>query len=751
MPMQELAKETGKIEDIVCKDIDYSDSFLQICENFSSIPGTVALLSGEGHDCSRYHLLATYPWLSFTAKSNRICLQTAGNTYRFTANIFDTLRDISGLYHFDTPVFPSPVCSGLFGYLSYDLKDQIEQLPKTSVDDLYLPDICLYAPSLLLVQDNQEQQRKLYIPVFNKKQAGADADRYFQLFQQIRESDQSRPQNTKQNNYKGQFCSNFQRSEYLQTVERIKEYIKSGHIYQINLSQRFHLDFGGDPFLLFTDLYSQNPAAFYAYINAGDHQILSTSPERFLHRNGNTVETRPIKGTSPRGSTKEQDQEHAEELQASTKDDAELSMIVDLLRNDLGKCCKPGTVTVQEHKRLERYHNVFHLISIVRGTLDTGTDNPELLKATFPGGSITGCPKIRAMEIIDELEPSRRHVYTGSIGYISFQGNMDLSIAIRTATVYADKIFFSVGGGVVYDSDPEKEYQETLHKGHTLMHFFKGGEANKQDTRKKVWFNGKIVPEEEAYISPLSAGFQYGFGFFETLRAEKGNILYLPEHIERLRHSWQQYIAKEFPDLSWDLIIKNLLRENRLQDSTAAVKIIAAQGRQAKPPDDNLLLVSANHYIPRLEQKNRRALTLKTYPEPRFTPLADHKSLNYLFYYLSGNWAKEKGADEALILNPDGSISETNTGNILILSGKQVVIPASEHVLPGIMLNRAVKLLQARGYQVRTQTVYPRRITSADLVIMTNSLMGTVNISSLDDISLPFNPEFCFTLNRELL
>jgi para-aminobenzoate synthetase component 1 len=200
----------------------------------------------------------------------------------------------------------------------------------------------------------------------------------------------------------------------------------------------------------------------------------------------------------------------------SKKDDAELSMIVDLLRNDIGKVCKAGSVRVAEHKRLEAYQNVFHLVSIVEGRLEEGRDAIDLLRATFPGGSITGCPKIRTMEIIDELEPNRRHIYTGSIGYISFHNTMDLSIAIRTATVYNGKIFFSVGGGIVFDSDPHDEFEETIHKGRTLMEVFKGKEE-KSTEQNYVWINGTLEPLDQASIPVWDQGFQYGFGFFETI------------------------------------------------------------------------------------------------------------------------------------------------------------------------------------------------------------------------------------------
>jgi para-aminobenzoate synthetase component 1 len=197
--------------------------------------------------------------------------------------------------------------------------------------------------------------------------------------------------------------------------------------------------------------------------------------ERFLYRCGDYLETRPIKGTRPRGRTPEEDAALRRELAASFKDDAELSMIVDLLRNDLGKVCAPRTVQVKEHKRLEAYQNVYHLVSIVTGQLRPEVSQVDILKATFPGGSITGCPKIRAMEIIDELEPHVRHVYCGAIGYLGLHQNLDLNVAIRTAIISRGRGHFAVGGGVVYDSREEDEYEETLHKGRTLFRVIEEG------------------------------------------------------------------------------------------------------------------------------------------------------------------------------------------------------------------------------------------------------------------------------------
>jgi len=267
----------------------------------------------------------------------------------------------------------------------------------------------------------------------------------------------------------GTLTSNFTREAYLAAIRRIRDYIRQGDVYQVNLAQRFSFPFAGEAYTLFRRLFQLNPAPFYAFLNCGDFRVLSTSMERFLCRRGDYLETRPIKGTRPRGATAEEDAALRRELKDSPKDDAELSMIVDLLRNDLGKVCEPRTVRVAEHKRLEAYQNVYHLVSIITGRVRPGVAAADILRATFPGGSITGCPKIRAMEIIDELEPQVRQVYCGAIGYLGLHRNLDLNVAIRTAIIAGGKAHFAVGGGVVYDSREQDEYEETLHKGRTLF------------------------------------------------------------------------------------------------------------------------------------------------------------------------------------------------------------------------------------------------------------------------------------------
>ena len=654
---------------------------------------------------------------------------------------------ILGTFRLNDPGLPVPMGAGLMGYLSYDLKDVLEDLPRTSFDDLGLPDICLFAPSIIVVQDKTEGHTQLCIP--HRMSEGRDSlDDDLGWFRSVLDT---RPSD--RGSFKGSlhgFCSNIANVDYMIQVEKIRAYIASGHVYQVNLSQRFQTDFDGDPFSLFLALYDANPAPFFAYIHAGDHQIVSTSPERFLMRQERSVEARPIKGTRPRGKMEAEDRALALELEESKKDDAELSMIVDLLRNDLGRVCEGGSVRVTQHKRVEAYENVYHLVSIVEGTLSGNCDSVDLLKATFPGGSITGCPKIRAMEIIDELEPHRRHIYTGSIGYVSFHDTLDLSIAIRTATICDGNMLFSVGGGIVYDSEPSDEYDETLQKGKTLMGVFE--EKDKGECAREVaWVNGCIHPLDQDVMKITDLGFQYGYGFFETIRVDQGEAKHLDAHMARFAGAWQALFDRPEPNLSWRGIIDQVIHENGYEDETVAVKVIAAWGGRERPPYDHKVILTARPYIHRLSEINEPGLWLATYPHPRHSPLADHKTLNYLYYYLAGKWAKNQGVDEALIMNTDGSISETNTANILLVTGKKVVRPVSPHVLPGIMEEEVCKLLLDWGYRVQKEKVDPDGLFAASHIFITNSLIGAVPVLGVDGKALSRSSDLSRRINDIIL
>lgn len=749
MQQDKIKNIAGQINGVHIEDIHLTESFIDFSARFASMEGSVILLSGGELDSARYHILAAKPWLTFLGRNRNMEITIKDQNLCFEGNPFDRLRmllETFSLEDYKTKL-PEPVSAGLFGYFSYDLKDHLEKLPRTSVDDLGLPHICLFAPSIIVVHDKKKEVTRLCIPkrmLSGKSTVDEDLD----FFKRIVNS--TPPEKGTFSGDPGGFRSNFTKANYLEALVKIKEYIASGHVYQVNMSQRFEMDFKGDTFSLFETLYHANPAPFFAYINAGDHQIVSTSPERFVQRIGKYVETRPIKGTKPRGKTEAEDQKLKTSLRQSKKDDAELSMIVDLLRNDIGKVCEGGSVRVSEHKRLEPYKNVYHLVSVVEGVLDKDSDSVDLITATFPGGSITGCPKIRSMEIIDELEPNRRHIYTGSIGYVGFHDTMDLSIVIRTATIYNGKIIFSVGGGIVFDSDPSDEFDETLHKGRTLMEVFQG-KREKTVNKNFVWLNGTIKPMDQAAIPITDQGFQYGYGFFETIRVDKGKPKYLKEHIRRFNKTWNHLFSREIPDLTWDEIINQVIIQNRLTEKTAAIKILATKGDRISAPFNHTLLVTARPYTHRLEEKNEQGLHLLIYPNPRLSPLADYKTLNYLYYFLAGKWAKSQGADEALIMNPDNTVSETNTANILMIKDKTVIRPVSTHVLPGIMEAAVCELLSQWGYRIENKTLLPEELYSADQVLITNSLIGAVPILSIDKTMLPKPSDLSQKINSAVL
>ena len=326
---------------------------------------------------------------------------------------------------------------GIIGYLGYDLFRFLEHYSHLrAVDDLVLPDCCLMAYDEVFVFDHQSGSWNRNVPLRPAKDHGCRI---------------------------GDGQSGMTRNDYVGAVEKALAYIAAGDIYQVNLSHRFSHSFEGSPFALFSALRSVSPSFYGAYLNCGDHAVISSSPELFLRQQGRRIETRPIKGTRPRGRDDREDQTLKQELIASPKEAAELTMVVDLERNDLGRVCDYGTVEVADHRYVEELPTLFHTISTVRGRLRQEASTVDILRATFPGGSISGCPKIRAIEIIDELEPVRRHVYTGAIGFIGAE-EMKLSIAIRTMTVARGRLYYHVGSGIVADSDPVREYEETLQK-----------------------------------------------------------------------------------------------------------------------------------------------------------------------------------------------------------------------------------------------------------------------------------------------
>ncbi len=439
-------------------------TFIKYLKSIADCSPCIILLSGGTHDCSNYSIACWDPYLIFRARGSNVSILTKGSDIKEfkNKNPVYLFSDISNKHVPDYSAGRFSFMGGAVGFISYEVKNYLERLPQNAFDDLKLPEMFFIWPQKILIHE-RKSGTVWYVHISPEREPEQPLN--------IVATELADSSVTVSN-----FRSNFERDEYIKAIETIIQYIKDGHVYQVNLSQRFEFHIECNPFETWISLYKRNPAPFYAFINGGDFHVLSTSMERFIYLRGNYIETRPIKGTRPRGKTRQENEKFRYDLLTNPKDDAELSMIVDLLRNDLGKICIPGTVKVVEHKRLETYQNVFHLISIIAGQLEQRVDYGDVIKAVFPGGSITGCPKIRAMEIIDELEPHVRHVYTGCIGYWGFHKNVDTNIAIRTMIVKGSKAYLSVGGGIVYDSDPQLEYEETLHKGRTFFEILKVSE-----------------------------------------------------------------------------------------------------------------------------------------------------------------------------------------------------------------------------------------------------------------------------------
>lgn len=429
-------------------------------------PGRILLESGPSGpaDIRRFSFAAAEPFLTLTTRGREARIHEAGTTRILEGDPFATLQTLLDRCRVDAPADFPGLPGAAMGYFAYELGRQVERLPDGPTDDLGLPEMAVGFYDVILMLDHTASEAFLCVgaPDGREAEALAKAHRWTEALTNAAPL-QAPPQPPA-----GPARSCYAKPDYLNAAQRVLDYIAAGDIFQANLAQRFSCPYGGSGWDLYRRLRLLNPAPFGAFMEMGAWQVVSGSPERFLTVRGRNIETRPIKGTRPRGATPEADQAHAAELLASAKDAAELVMIVDLQRNDLGRICEFGSVTVPDLRRLEATPNVWHTVATVEGRLRPGVNASQILKATFPGGSITGAPKVRAMEIIAELEPVRRDVYTGAIGYIGFDGRLDLNIAIRTAVVKDGAAHFHAGGGIVADSDPEAEYRETLAKGSGL-------------------------------------------------------------------------------------------------------------------------------------------------------------------------------------------------------------------------------------------------------------------------------------------
>ena len=386
----------------------------------------------------------------------------------------DNLRALLAESRIDLPDDLPQAAAGLFGYLGYDMVRLIEHLPDVNPDPLGLPDAVMMRPSVVAVLDGVKGEVTVVSPAWTgdgKSAKAAYAQAAERVMDAVRDLERAMPAETRDLGDAHEVAppvSNFSKSGYMEAVEKAKEYIRAGDIFQVVPAQRWKQDFPLPPFSLYRSLRRTNPSPFMFYFNFGGFQVIGASPEILVRVFGKEVTIRPIAGTRPRGATPEEDKALEADLLADKKELAEHLMLLDLGRNDTGRVSKIGTVRPTEKFIIERYSHVMHIVSNVVGELDEDKDALDAFFAGMPAGTVSGAPKVRAMEIIDELEPEKRGVYGGGVGYFSVGGDMDMCIALRTAIVQDQTLYIQAGGGVVYDSDPEAEYQETVHKSNAI-------------------------------------------------------------------------------------------------------------------------------------------------------------------------------------------------------------------------------------------------------------------------------------------
>ncbi len=440
------------------------------------------LESVEGTDqLGRYSFLGSGPELIFKSKGKKIEIirERKKKTLLVKDDPLQALKEIMSRYKpvilKDLPRFPG----GAVGYIGYDMVRFFEELPRENVDDLNLPDCIFIFSSCLIIFDHVNHTMKVVSHAFIEAGTSPSlrqADRAYKsareridnIIHKLRDPARIIPR-PRRRKAKSPLKSNFTRQDFIRRVKKAKDYIRAGDAIQVVLSQRWKKKVQADPFDLYRALRSVNPSPYMYFLKFGDLKIVGSSPEILVRAEDGRVTLRPIAGTRPRGEDEKRDEVLREELLADPKERAEHIMLVDLGRNDVGRVCDYGSVRVDELMTIEKYSHVMHIVSNVVGKLKRGKDQFDVLRACFPAGTVTGAPKVRAMEIIEELEPTRRGPYAGAVGYFSFSGNLDSCITIRTIVVKGDTAYIQAGAGIVADSRPEQEYQETRNKVRALL------------------------------------------------------------------------------------------------------------------------------------------------------------------------------------------------------------------------------------------------------------------------------------------
>ncbi|MGD6870097.1 MULTISPECIES: aminodeoxychorismate synthase component I [Bacillus cereus group] len=422
----------------------------------------ILLESGRG---GRYNIVGLNPVAVIRGKGETLHISESGKETIKRGNPLDLMQEYTEQWKTDyNPEYP-PFQGGAIGYFSYDCIRYIEKLPSLAEDDIDIPDIFFLLFDDVFVYDQKEQVLWVITHYVDKYEEAKERLNEWKSLWMTEAPEVTVPFESPE---KKSEAVAFTEAGFMKAVECIQEYIGAGDVFQVNLSTRQERTLQTHPLEIYTSLREINPSPYMGYLELGDFQIVSGSPELLIKKQGTEVSTRPIAGTRSRGADEQEDEELARELIENEKERAEHVMLVDLERNDLGRVCKYGTVEVDEFMVIEKYSHVMHIVSNVRGEVEEDKDAFDLVKAVFPGGTITGAPKIRTMEIIEELEPVRRGIYTGSIGWIGYSGDTELNIVIRTLLAKDGKAHVQAGAGIVIDSNPENEYKESLKKAIAL-------------------------------------------------------------------------------------------------------------------------------------------------------------------------------------------------------------------------------------------------------------------------------------------
>lgn len=448
----------------VIKELKPMRPAAELFRYFADERDSVFLDSSLVNKLGRYSIIGVCPYLKLIKDDSGFYI----NDQRVTEISFEEYLKKYLTEHVDENRSELPIVSGAIGYFSYEYGRKLMEVPSNKEELVSIPDVVLVFYDFYMIEDRHENRTYLIANGITE-----DAEKQIKSVEKRIAEPLDENGRIKKESYDIEIRPNFEKEEYKQAVDDMIRYIIEGDIYITNMTQQLSVKSEKKPLDVFYDLRKNNPSPFGGYMDYGDYQIVCASPERFLKMKKGHVNTRPIKGTRKRGETPEEDLCMRNELENSEKDKSELLMIVDLERNDLNRVCRPGSVKVTELFTVEEYATVFHLVSDIEGELETDKNVMDLLEATFPGGSITGAPKYRAMEIIDELENNRRNLYTGSIGYLTLDGDCDFNIVIRTALHKDGMYHLGVGGGITAESDLEFEYEETLQKAKAVLEAMK--------------------------------------------------------------------------------------------------------------------------------------------------------------------------------------------------------------------------------------------------------------------------------------